>query len=233
MSYRLPEALSTTDDGPALGYLDKYFGRDGGQRYTGACFDGWGGQQEDRFTADDLVAVSFLSVFVPPLAAHRLLETEADRFSELLRDLGPDRDLVTEAEPIDADWPARRLCAALRTLHGVGPTIASKLIARKRPRLVPIYDSVVARVTDAKKSQWEPLRAELRRPLPQSDETLHDRLLRLHDKAGLESHISALRIYDVVTWMEGKAEHYEPTTTAEQLGSALAEPPAEDEDGDG
>lgn len=227
MTYQLPDSFSTPDDSRALAYLRRYFGLDGGKAYIGSHFDGWGGSQDpDRFAADDLVAVSFLSVFVPPIAARRLLQTDAEHFSELLQAIGPDRDLLTESYTIDKDWPGRQLNAALDGLPGIGPTIASKLCARKRPRLIPVFDSVVAQVTDAWDSQWEPLRSALRA----RDCELHDRLVRLRDKAGLSAGISVLRVYDVVTWMEGKDKNYRPSTPEEQLASELAHPADGDDD---
>jgi hypothetical protein len=219
MPFRLPAALSTEDDSKALSYLRTYYGKGGNGQYTGAYFDDWALDQDAfHFSADDVVAVSFLSVFVPPMAAHRLLVTEADRFSELLRGMGPDRDLATEEAPIDDTWTGRRLYRALLALPNVGPTTASKLAARKRPRLVPIYDSVVAQVTDGRVSYWEPLRLELRRP----DGGLHARLLRLKADAGLPDGISAIRVFDVVTWMEGKDRNLAVDTPEERLASELA-----------
>jgi Family of unknown function (DUF6308) len=120
--------------------------------YTGAAFDTWdstGTRSRDVnvFTAaDDLVAVTFLSVRVGPLAAYVLLGERGSDFSEILEMIGPDRDLVDEAEEIPRDWPAWELDRELTCLPDVGPTLASKLIARKRPRLVPVYDSVVRKV---------------------------------------------------------------------------------------
>ncbi|MBB3086666.1 DUF6308 family protein [Geodermatophilus sabuli] len=221
MTYRLPQALQTPDDTQALEYLRTYYGRNGGRAYTGSYFDDWGGEQDpDRFTAEDVVAVTFLSVVVPPMAAHRLLVEEAELFTGLLKELGPDRDLVDEDQTIDPDWPGRRLNRALQDrLVGVGPTIASKLCARKRPRMIPIYDSVVRDVTDARLAQWEPLRNELRA----GDGALHERLLRLRDEVGLDERISAIRVYDVITWMEGKQRNLRPTEPDEQPGAALPE----------
>ncbi|MGY1665913.1 DUF6308 family protein [Geodermatophilus sp. SYSU D00696] len=220
MSYRLPEALQTDDDTRALAFLREYHGRDGGPAYTGSYFDGWGGQQDpDRFTAEDVVAVTFLSVVVPPMAAHRLLYTEAERFNRLLGQVGPDRDFAQEAQPVHRDWPGWRLETALRELPGIGRTIASKLCARKRPRLLPIYDSVVGEVTSAQSQQWEPLREALRA----DDGALHRRLLALRDAAGLGATVSALRVYDVVAWMEGKKRGVRPTTRDERLGVELTE----------
>lgn len=226
MTYRLPDALSSPDNTQALSYLRTYYGLNGGGQYTGAYFDEWGVAQDPyRFTAEDVVAVSFLSVVVPPMAAHQLLVTEADSFSELLRAVGPDRDLVTETQSIDAAWPGRRLNAALDKLPGVGPTIASKLCARKRPRLIPIYDSVVAQVTNAYDQQWEPLRAALQGPTPDAHASLHARLVSLREQVGLGRHISAIRVYDVVTWMEGKDKDYEVTPP---VGGTLADPSTDD-----
>lgn len=223
MTYRLPGALSDPDDSStAVRYLRTYYGLDDGRRYTGSYFDDWPGNAEDRFTADDLVAVSFLSVFVPPIAARELLAERADHFTQLLSAIGPDHDLVEVSDSIDSSWPVRELYSALRSLHGVGPTIASKLCARKRPRLVPVYDSIVARVTDASQRQWEPLRLELRR------NDLHDRLVALRAEAGVGEHVSPLRVYDVVTWMEGKDANLRPGTHEEQLGAELADSPEED-----
>jgi len=67
------------------GLLRRYFGEPfcGPSAAVGAAFDTWdstGTRSEDvdRFTADDLVAVTFLSVDVPPRAA-RLLLRDAQR----------------------------------------------------------------------------------------------------------------------------------------------------------
>ncbi len=163
-----------------------------------------------------------MSVFVPPIAARELLAERADHFAQLLSAIGPDRDLVEVSDSIDGSWPVRELYSALRGLRSVGPTIASKLCARKRPRLVPVYDSVIARVTDASRRQWEPLRLELRR------NDLHDRLVALRAEAGVGDHVSPLRVYDVVTWMEGKDADLRPTTPEEQLGAELADSPEKD-----
>lgn len=205
--FQLPLALLTPDDRPALDYLGRYFDPPLGTTgaYTGAAFDGWdstGSRAEDaeRFTADDLVAVTFLSVDVDARAAYAMLVARRDEFAELLQEVGPDRDLADETEPWADDSAEWRLHGELRRLKNVGPTTASKLFARKRPRLRPIYDSVIAEVTDGRQQLWEPLRQALRA----DDCALHKRLLALREKAGLPHHVSALRVFDVIAWMEGK-----------------------------
>jgi hypothetical protein len=201
---QLPQTFNQSDDGPPLALLECYYGRGAHAHhhpFTGAWFDTWDStgtraQDLDRFTADDLIAVSFLSVDIPAL-----LDVEADAFAALLKELGPDRDLVQETDGWSDDWAGSRLWQKLVALPGVGATKASKLYARKRLRLRPVYDSVVAKVLGTN-SLWEPLRAELQR-----DADLHPRLLRLRAKTGLPNQVSALRVFDVVTWMEGTYGH--------------------------
>ncbi|GAB3989019.1 DUF6308 family protein [Nocardioides marmoraquaticus] len=174
-----------------------------GRAFTGARFDTWDSSRTratsaNLITADDLVAVTFLSVEVPAKAAFELLDTSSAEFSALLEELGPDRDLVNEKVAWAEDWAGSRLWMRLTQLPDIGPTTASKLFARKRPRLRPIYDTVIADVLGTK-SLWEPLRAELQR-----DAGLHDRLLELRSSARVSPAVSAIRVFDVVTWMIGK-----------------------------
>ena len=208
MNFRLPEALTTTDDTTALNLLHSYYGSPFGSdgALAGAAFDTWdstGTRSADanRFTADDLVACSFLSVRPKSSVPRALLRDRADEFSRLLAELGPDRDLADEPEPLHDDWPGWSLMAALKTVADVDTTTASKLLARKRPRLRPIWDPVIAEVTGSRARLWEPLRVALR----QDDLALHHRLLRLRDKAGLPAAVSAIRVFDVIAWREGKA----------------------------
>lgn len=91
MSVVLPPSLQPTDDKAAVGQLARYFAADG-QRYTGAEFDDWdptGTRVRDAatFTSDDLVAITFLSVVVPPRAAERLLVSGAAVYVGLLEQI--------------------------------------------------------------------------------------------------------------------------------------------------
>lgn len=206
---RLPHALMDADDASALALLECYYGT--GEHahhgpFTGAWFDTWDSSgtraaDANRFTADDLVAVTFLSVSIPAPAARQLLHTRADVFAELLTELGPDRDLVEEKDPWDDDWAGWRLWSELDALPRVGPTMASKLYARKRPRLRPVYDTVVAGVIGMTRL-WEPLRAQL-----QADPDLHPRLEGLRELAQLPEEVPALRVFDVLAWMQGTHGH--------------------------
>ncbi len=144
MTFRLPTTLATDSDAAAIAALTRYYGRPylGEGAYVGAHFDSWsstGDQagEADRFTADDLVAVTFLSVQIPPTAARAILDTDAEALNTLLRAIGPDRDLVDESDPLGPGvarlGPGNRPLA----LPGIGRTKATKLIARKRPPPVP------------------------------------------------------------------------------------------------
>ena len=204
MTFRCPQRFSNRMTQAALNLLRRYFG----DPYLsvgcadGADFDTWATDSDPfRFTADDVIAIKFLPVEAPKTAVRDLLRDRADYFAKLLIELGPDRDLVDADEPLtDDDWAGWRLMHELRNIRGVDTTIASKLLARKRPRLRPIWDSVVATVTDTKKRQWDPLREALRA----DGATLHHRLIRLRIEAGLPETISALRTFDAIAWREGK-----------------------------
>ena len=83
------------------------------------------------------------------------------------------------------------------SIKDLGETKVSKLLARKRPRLLPVYDEVVKKQVGNPVNIWESLRVAL-----QADEgLLAARLRRIGDEAG-GAHLSVLRVFDVVTWME-------------------------------
>jgi hypothetical protein len=74
------------------------------------------------------------------------------------------------------------------------------LSARKRPRLVPIYDKVLRRVMGLENGQWVPLNAALRA----DGQALQQRRLALRDTAYPPASVSALRVLDVTAWRDGK-----------------------------
>ncbi|MBG6183056.1 hypothetical protein IWX65_001003 [Arthrobacter sp. CAN_A214] len=178
---------------------------------TGTRFDDWAGggdrtEVADRITADDLVAVCFLSVDIKGRAAIGLLEKHADEITELLRQIPVDVDLWdADIEKLNAPGnPADELWRLLRGRKygkwGIGPTRASKIMARKRSRLIPIYDSVVRPLMGLKDSgsQWATWHAAL------TDGTdLPGRLEAIREAADAPKHISALRVMDIVLWMHG------------------------------
>lgn len=173
--------------------------------YTGGqwdTFDPSGTRQAsaNHFTCDDIVACSLLSVDIDGNAALQLLDNPV--FSALLAEIGPDQDLAGLASLEEPPFRAvRALYAEVRSLPRVGETRATKLLARKRPRLVPIVDAVVRQTVFARTTtQWAALHEALRA----DDLALHRHLLGLRDEAGLPEEVSALRVFDVLAWMAGK-----------------------------
>ncbi|QOW00163.1 DUF6308 family protein [Rhodococcus pyridinivorans] len=213
----LPPALRHPDDDAAVDLLHQYYGKDDrGHTRTGVQWDTWDSTgtrlgDVDVFTADDLVAVTLLSVRASGRAARMLLVERREEFGALLAAVGPDRDLADEEDEMTPTSPVWQLEEALRTVPSVGRTTASKLIARKRPRLYPIYDTVVADVLRTERAYLEPTRSALRA----DGRRLHTRLLAIRDTAGLESTISAVRVLDMIAWMHGKNRRAHPPGSAE------------------
>ncbi|GAA4840535.1 hypothetical protein GCM10023201_33190 [Actinomycetospora corticicola] len=186
--------------------LRDYFALDGGMpSFSGSRFEVFGQNRWDRIDADDLVAVEMLSVRVPGHAALRFLERETHMITALLTRIPTDLELH-EPEARDHlrdDGPAAALWELLRSRHGrhgVGPVTASKLLARKRPLLVPVWDSIVKQELRpvSLRNHWTTMHELL------SDGDRVDRLRRLHSEANVPAQVGVLRTFDVLLWMKGK-----------------------------
>jgi len=213
----LPYILSSehVDEAAALvtEYYTKLYRNDAPQ--TGSRFDNWAGggdcgEAADIVTADDVLAVSFLSVQVPAAAAIGLLETYRAKVTSLLEEIPTDLDLAVVASDdyedlLGAQSPATKLWHLLRGTDtyrwGIGPTTASKIMARKRPRLIPIYDSVVGPLMNLNDhgTQWRTWHTALT-----DGSGLPERLRAIRETSGIDAQISDLRTMDVVLWMHGK-----------------------------
>lgn len=128
--------------------LRTYYGPD--STYDGRRYDELGDGDPDRFTAEDVVAVSSLSVQIPITYSWRLLRDDADSLNELLRQVPRQLDLWDAGDGVVGPGsPADRLWQCLKSFgkHGGDDgdawVTAGKLLARKRPRLIPIYDNRV------------------------------------------------------------------------------------------
>ena len=182
---RIREVLAT----PCIGRLvESYFEPDG--PFAGATFDLLGENPPHAFTRDDLLATTLLDISWRPLAVRGLLATGSD-VSAQLAGIASDVDLWNaQRDVLDA---ATSLHNSLCELAGVGPVIASKLLARKRPRLIPIHDKVVLRVLSPPKNRfWETLAT-----------ALHMRMLREEIEALRPANVgsaSLLRLLDVAIW---------------------------------
>lgn len=216
----MPDFLTQPDDPRrqqwATLVLTTYFSQqreDGSPAWTGAMFERFagGGDAPDvanRFTADDLVAVTMLSVTVDARAALPLLDTDADALSELLAKVPLGLDLINaDDSAIGERSHADDLWRLVDRYHRVGETTTSKLLARKRPQLLPVIDSVVREGLGITWSgdYWRQMRGFLRES---------DRWRFLHQAradAGLEDEVSVLRCFDVLVWMSAQSQCPPPT----------------------
>lgn len=193
--------------------LRRYFGiglPPGQAAFTGSRFEqlaGGGDRPEiaDQVTAEDLVAVQTLSVTVPAEVALDLLEGELGaELSDLLRQVPTGVELADAAEAeVRPGSPAFRAWQLLEAQPGVGWVIAGKVLARKRPHLLPVYDRVVRCALGSPRPYWLALHAALR----ENGRALHRELLTLARAAGVPETIGALRVCDVVVWMAHRTGH--------------------------
>jgi len=211
-------AMNEIQDDTAVAYIQEYFETrpDGRPRFTGSRFEtiaGGGDTVEPhRITPADLMAVSTLSVHVPAQAAIGIGEDLADEIQGFLSQIPVDAKLETVTEEefaalLGEDSPALSLWRLLRQRSnpcGVGATTTSKLLARKRPHLIPIYDSVVRRRTGMSNdaSQWTRWFDAFQ---GNEGRAFADRLRRIRDRAGTP-HLSLLRVLDIVLWMDGRGD---------------------------
>lgn len=201
-------------DGRSVPELRTYFNidtPDSPPNYTGARFDtlGDGGSREDVrdvITPYDLLAVACLDVIVPTPVALKLVEGPLGReIGNFLHDIPTNvalgdpgaGEFVAHRSPADQAW--RRLKAPDNV--GVGWVIAGKVLARKRPQLLPVWDNVVKCAFGRPQDAWLWLDGCLQ------DGRLRGELDRLRRDAELPELVSRLRVLDVVLWMRHRQEH--------------------------
>jgi Family of unknown function (DUF6308) len=211
----LSKLLTWVDDPQAAEHLRSYFEPDRAPgmmpRYSGSRFEflaGGGDRPEtaNKITLDDLVAVTLLAVDVPGDVALKLLEGN----------LGPDVTRHLEQIPTDVSIndpaaaelftvasPARAAWDLLEEPHGMGWVITNKLLARKRPRLIPVYDRVVRCAYGYPDGLWNWLVAMF----AVDGGVLNDRLLAAREAAGVSPEVSVLRVLDVIVWMRHRPDH--------------------------
>ena len=234
---RIPEILTKDQIDNAVILLRSYYtepqhGKSGLR--SGARFDTWGGGGDaasvcNTLTADDLLAASFLSVRFSPKAVIGILGDRREDVTALLSAIPVDLDLVDVSHDdfkavLGEESPAWQLWDLLRGKDqlngkgwGVGPTKASKLLARKRPRLIPIWDSVVKRETELKNSQTQWI--DWHQALTEDNCALAMHLNEVQRRAELPHPVSTLRAMDVVLWMRGTGGGIVQPSTGEDEAS--------------
>lgn len=198
----LPAELAGPDITRAAELVKGYFDTSGlGTYFSGAFFERLdaGGDRpgvRNHITGADVVAVSMLSVDIPTAAVLHLRD-QAPAITSHLAEIPWDVDLAdAPASFIDQQSAAWALWDLMTGIHGIGWVTANKLLARKRPRLLPVYDDLVESRLRAPKSFWASLHGSLR----DDDHALHRRLLAIREAAAIGDDISALRVFDVVCW---------------------------------
>lgn len=176
---------------PAAELVAAYFDHE--KPFAADTFDVLGDNDPRRITADDLLAVTLLNVVVPPLAVRALLGDKAETLSELLGVIPIDVPLWEAADPDLA--AATAVWDLLRTQPGIDWVTAGKLLARKRSRLIPVFDSVLQAALQPPPDRfWVTLGAALR----------HEERRATVDALrppGLTTRVSTLRLLDVAIWM--------------------------------
>jgi hypothetical protein len=180
-------------------YFDPASVFSGGQ-FERFCERGDAPEYKDRFTPADLLSVTLLDVTVPGLATIAILGDLAGHLSEHLGAIPTDMDLWdAPLRCIEKGSEVDRLWWDLVRLDGVASVIAAKLIARKRPRLIPVYDSVLKKaLSPTDKEFWLALRTEL------GHSALRRRLAEMRTLSGVADDISLLRILDASVWMRNR-----------------------------
>jgi hypothetical protein len=171
---------------------------------AGATFNTIGANDPYAINEDDLLAVHMLNVPITPPMVRRLLQ-DADireEISGLLFEIHPCVPLWgDEAETALAK--ADELWHVLDGVPDVGWVIAGKILARKRPHLIPVADERVWEYLKPKKGLfWETLRSVFRQDgMPEEvDSALRIEILRTPE---MRARISTLRLLDIAVWMQG------------------------------
>jgi hypothetical protein len=148
----------------------------------------------DRFGPMDFLAIQALEVSIPSGSALQVLRAAADKYNNLLT--GLPRVPIWEAERavFEQGGAAIEMFNLLDDLPDVGITKATKLMAAKRPHLIPIQDAFVQEELVLPKGRfWLPMYDQL------ADEPLRDFIGDL--TKGAPDGVSLLRCIDVAVWM--------------------------------
>lgn len=198
---RIQEILD--DEEGARRRIGDYF--DDAGDYASRTFNTLGTNEPDSIGPDDLLAVHLLGVDITPKTARALLEAGQFR-DEALGYLSKIDPTVRLWEPgaVAALVPAEALWAQLKTLRGVDWVIAGKILARKRPHLIPIADALVWEYFQPEEGDfWETMRLALMDGWAQRvDDSLRIDSLKSDEMRGK---ISTLRLLDVAVWMQMKS----------------------------
>ena len=201
-------------------HLDRYFelSDKGIPRYSGSHFEWFVARarsncafdaKRPRFNESHILAAESLSIQVPVLAVHRLLEPDGERDSlldkcgELLSNEIDNMDLCPSAW-IGAESSFSKLYNALLDMQikDFGRVTRSKVVAAMFPEVVPIRDSFVETLLGLENNEawWMPIR----KILEVNDSAVLNCIKKL-DVPERSKSLGILRRLDVILWMEERA----------------------------
>lgn len=203
--HRWPEVVVQRRTDEAVELLTRYYAVTAAGRpaYSGSQFEAMAALNSDPNSIGpaDFTAASMLSVNIPAQAAIRLLSRDANEITALLHHIPVDVDILTiDPNDLAPGGPASLLWQLLRRGNdGMGRTRTSKLIAAKRPRLIPIWDSFVEQATGLDTSDyWRQFQAAL----AADDRAIWTWLAQIRSAVpNVPAAVSNLRILDVLLWM--------------------------------
>lgn len=202
---RWPQLVVERRTEEAVELLERYYavGDAGLPAYSGSQFEVMAALNTDPYSIGpaDFTAASMLSVSIPAKAAIRVLGPSASEITRLLHQIPAHCDIV-ETSPDDLIWdaPASQLWRVLRRgKDGMGRTRTSKLLAAKRPGLLPIWDSFVEMATGlGTMDYWRQFQAVV----TADDHAIWMWLTELRPHApNMPAAVSNLRMLDVLLWM--------------------------------
>lgn len=232
VGWALPEILTTAGKDRAVSCLEQYFAHNeaGSPIFTGSLFE-HGTNKSDKITAEDLLVLSLLDVPVRGYQVAHFL-TPSDTAKKVDLDEVATRDFtahqlpyhlgqinkILASIPTDVALSSKKAAAlmlagdqlwvALRR-KGFGPSRVSKLMARKRPKLFPIIDSVVAEQLGADSlGFYDNLRTILRAEDKALNKHLKDIRAEATKRSGNDhiAELSPIRVFDIVVWMSGRKQ---------------------------
>jgi hypothetical protein len=172
--------------------LTKYF-----QTYTGRWFEHCSAHgSPNTFDGNDVAACAALSVPVDGKTLNGLW-ARLGQLNALLAQ-SPDRSVTLAAvDTQSAEYKSiHTLYDTIREIPGMGKVLTSKLLASKRPHLVPIRDSYVEALLGSPNEWWAPWKKVV------ENEALVAEVRKLAE-GKVPAGTSTLRIFDVLLWMEG------------------------------
>ncbi|WP_104091771.1 DUF6308 family protein [Arthrobacter sp. GMC3] len=160
-------------------------------------------------TAEDLLSVSFLSVNVPPRAAWAILTSRSTAIAKKLAQIpnkvsiehpGCTLDMYLDDSALQGLWNLLRRDEN-ENLWDMGATKISKVMARKRPHLVPIQDRIVVSELDASDADYWEMWWHAMHLHENGKPVVADFARELRERIPEAEKLSLLRTLDIVMWM--------------------------------